>query len=261
MALLTAEDVWHDIALDSALQGPTVGVSVSLNFPGLTPKLREEMKALISNTLEALVAIGIYPVLLDATANPLPAYDRHRIQGVIVLGGGDIHPEIAGHPPEVPNSFGADARADLHTMALIRHFTEESAPVLGICRGSQLLNLAFGGSIIADVGAGTTHRSAADTPSFARELVTLKRGSRLQRICGAEQMLVEAAHHQAVDHVSEAFLAAAWASDGVVEAIEHREDAWVVGVQWHPEASSADRKVFLRMLENFKSSIDAGKIP
>lgn len=247
---LQAEEVWC-VTVPTSRNRPRVGISVSLNFPGLTPRFREEMKDLIATTLEAVVEVGLEPILLDATGETSTTNEERQLQGVVVLGGGDIHPEIAGHSAEVPNSFGTDAQADLRTLRLIRQAAAREVPVLGICRGSQLLNVAFGGTIVPDLGVGTLHRSSPGGPSYVTETVLLEEGSRVRSVYDTQRAQVSAAHHQAIERPAAPMRVTAYAEDGVVEAIEHSEADWMVGIQWHPEAPGADRESFLRLLRAF----------
>lgn len=255
---LTEIEIWKEVSGVEPQPRFPVGVSVSLNFPGMTQKLRREMKSLIVNTLETLVSLDMHPILLDATALELPSIEDHELEGLVVLGGGDVHPKIAKHEPDVPNAFGADARADTYTISLIRQAFEQKIPILGICRGAQILNVSYGGTIIPDLGEFTIHRTTnKDDQSFAVEAVELKEESRVGKIYGSNNVRVFAAHHQAIDRVGDGFMTTAWARDGNIEAIEHQRSEWVVGVQWHPEVPEADRGHFLGMLNEFKSAMSS----
>lgn len=229
--------------------GPRVAVLVSLNFPDLTPPVADLVRRFTRCALETLVDLGASYELFDtSTALPDPtavaAYDR-----LLVLGGGDVSATCyGGRDDDVPNSYGVDRRADDDSIAALRAAVEAERPVLAICRGAQLLNVAWGGSIIPDIADYALHRGGPDEPMFLDEKVSLVHGTRLQKIFGGDRLTVRSGHHQAVDRVADGFVVAAVADDGIVEALEH-PDRWVLAVQWHPEdddGSKADREALFR---------------
>jgi putative glutamine amidotransferase len=229
--------------------GPRVAVLVSLNFPGLTPPVADLVRRFTRCALETLVGLGATYELFDTStplANPadVTAYDR-----VLVLGGGDVSATCYGGSDEgIPNSYGVDRRADDDTIAVIRAAVVAERPVLAICRGSQLVNVAWGGTVIPDIADYALHRGGPDDPMFLDEKVTVLPDTRLRRIFGTDRLTVRSGHHQAVDRVADGLVVAAVADDGIVEGIEH-PDRWLVGVQWHPEdddGSAADREVLFR---------------
>jgi putative glutamine amidotransferase len=113
-------------------------------------------------------------------------------------------------------------------------------PTLAICRGSQLLNVAFGGTLIPDISDWEMHHGGSGEPLFIDEPVILEPDSEIARILGRTEVTVRNGHHQAVAEVAPALRATARAHDGIVEGTEHRDASWVVGVQWHPEEPQAD---------------------
>lgn len=256
---LTAEDVLPAESDSLPALAPCIGVSVSLNFPGLTFSSREAMRQLIRNSLQTLVEVGARPVLLDASAESLPDLGAvRRLEGLLVLGGGDIHPDFALHSlgstsdfRSVSNTFGVDRRADEHSLEVIRCVLVQESPVLAICRGHQLLNVAFGGTIIPDIGIDGTHRGLNDDAVFVDEMINLDEDSQVCMLLGRKTLYVRGAHHQAVDLVAPELRVTARAQDGTVEGLEHVESARILGVQWHPEESNASRSDFKALLTGF----------
>lgn len=171
---------------------------------------------------------------------------------LVVSGGGDVCPASYG-APETGQSIDTSAGADRSELALIRGAHARDLPVLGICRGMQLLNVACGGTLLQDIGGSSAdHPSIPDDPEAvcaARHPVRLEAGSRLAAVYGCLERDVNTIHHQAVDRVAAGFRVTAWAPDGVVEGIE-RTDGWLaLGVQWHPEKSlDADALLFSAFL-------------
>jgi putative glutamine amidotransferase len=164
--------------------------------------------------------------------------------GLLVLGGGDIDATVAGHTEPAVNSYGVDRRADEDSLAAIHAAVDAERPVLGLCRGAQLVNVAFGGTIVPDLSDFVLHRGGPGEPLFIDEPVTVLGGTRLAQLLGEGTVVGRTGHHQAVDRVAPDLRVAARALDGVVEGVEH-PDRWVLGVQWHPEdpaGSASDRR-------------------
>lgn len=152
--------------------------------------------------------------------------DAEGCGGLLLPGGGDLDPALYGQPNQ--GSAPPDPGLDALELALLRRFTAERKPVLGICRGCQAINVFYGGTLHQDIpghsqteGRDRLHRVAAAD------------GSLSQRLFGPA-CTVNSAHHQAVDRLGEGLAAEAWAEDGVVEALRH-ETLPVWGLQWHPE--------------------------
>lgn len=177
-------------------------------------------------------AAGGAVVLLPPTAAVDTVLDR--IDGLVISGGQDLDPSRYGAAPEAGKTY--DPARDEYEIALVRGARERGIPVLAICRGMQVTNVAFGGSLIVDIDATTTHRPTTGAAQLdERHPVRIDVGSRLSRAYGVTERTVNTIHHQAVDRLAEGFRAVAWAPDGIVEAIEPDGDWAYWGVQWHPE--------------------------
>ena len=151
--------------------------------------------------------------------------DPETCDGLVLPGGGDVDPSLYGQ--ENQGSRGIDAERDAREISVLRYFWEHNKPVLGICRGCQVINVAFGGSLHQDIpGHGRTdgqdhqHKASTEDP-FLRAIY-------------GERFVVNSAHHQSVDRLGEGLTAVQWADDGTIEAIRH-ESLPVFAVQWHPE--------------------------
>lgn len=166
-----------------------------------------------------------------------------RIDGLILSGGVDVDPHLFGQEP-LPGLGPVSPERDRSELALTREALAAGMPILAICRGIQVLNVAAGGTIIQDVDSARfpdllKHRQEAPW-WHASHAVEVEPGSRLADLLGLKAGMstirVNSFHHQAVDRVAEPLTAVARSPDGVVEAVEHRDDRrFVVGVQWHPE--------------------------
>lgn len=188
----------------------------------------------IQSVLKAGGAPVIIPALTDgATLRSIVA----NLDGLILTGGADINPLWYGEQP-VEQLQEVDPVRDQYELKLLKLATDRNIPVLGICRGEQLINVAFGGTLYQDIPSQReSHikhvQSLPDhTPSH---LLTVAAGSQLEQITGRQQLMANSVHHQAVKEVAPGFKATAFTSDSIVEAIEAWPDRPIMGVQWHPE--------------------------
>jgi putative glutamine amidotransferase len=202
------------------------------------------------NYAEQVAAAGGVPVLLP----PVPgiAGAVGRLDALVLTGGGDIDPAAYGAAPH-PRTGRVSPERDQAELDLLAAALAAGLPVLGICRGLQLLNIARGGTLhqhLADLGppVGRPAADAGHTPppgSFGRHPVRVAAGSMLAGILQADQPLaVPTAHHQAIDQLGAGLIATAWAADGIIEAAElagGEHHPFVLAVQWHPEAGDDPR--------------------
>ena len=198
---------------------------------------------------DPIAAAGGVPVLLAPSSGVDEILDR--IDGLVISGGEDLEPGRYGAPAQEDKTY--DPARDEFEIALIRGARTRALPVLAICRGLQVVNVAFGGTLIVDIAATDAHRTltAADEQVSARHEVTFAQDSQLAALYGTTQRTVNTIHHQAPDAVAPGFRAVAWAPDGVIEAIEHVEsesdgsrETWPLwAVQWHPEKMLAPHEI------------------
>lgn len=191
--------------------------------------------------LQALERAGadgavLMPFSLDEAA---AARRLRRFDGLVVVGGGDVDPARYGAEARPEVAHVQPARDGLE-IPLLRAAVEDGVPVLAICRGIQVLNVAMGGTLHQHI-SDWSHLAAHRSPDGSREAfhdVRIEPGTRLHKAVGAERVTTFSHHHQAVDVLGEGLAAVAWADDGLVEGVEH-ERGWVVGIQWHAEATAA----------------------
>jgi len=185
---------------------------------------------------ESVRRAGGTPRVLDLAADA-PADVVSSIDGLLLTGGGDVLPSIYGATAH-PAFDAAEPGRDEYEMELVRRALDADIPVLAICRGIQVLNVARGGTLIQDipdeVGTTVNHRVPTPPHSLAHD-VWIESGSRLEQLLAAETRPVNSRHHQAVKEPGEGLIVTATAPDGVIEAIEDATRRFCVGVQWHPE--------------------------
>jgi putative glutamine amidotransferase len=172
-----------------------------------------------------------------------------RFDGLLLAGGGDIEPARYG-AGDHPAQYGTDPDRDELELELARAAVRMDLPTLGICRGVQLLNVAFGGTLtqhLPDTGGQVEHR---DEAKQAMHGVEVEEGSRLAEALGQRLARCRSHHHQGLDRLGDGFRPVAWAPDGLVEGIE-RDQGWTLGVLWHPESTAAADPVQHRLLQAF----------
>jgi putative glutamine amidotransferase len=197
------------------------------------------------NYAEQVVAAGGVPVLLPPVGGIAAAVGR--LDGLILTGGGDIDPAAYGAPPH-PRTGRVSVERDRAELELLAAALAAGLPVLGICRGLQLLNIARGGTLhqhLADLESATDPAHTPEPGTFGCHPVRVAAGSKLAGILGSDRPLaVPTAHHQAIDRLGSGLTATAWAADGVIEAAELADGdhhPFVLAVQWHPEAGDDPR--------------------
>jgi putative glutamine amidotransferase len=202
-----------------------------------TPAVSERRYALPCEYVDSVRAAGAEVVVLPHGA---PAALLDRLDALVLAGGGDIEPSRyqAEHHE---TTYMVDPLRDQFEIGLVEHALEQSLPVLAICRGMQILNVARGGSLVSHVperwGEAVVHRAPPREP--IKHEVEVEAASRLSAILGAAGPFdVVSWHHQAIDRLGAGLRVVARAPDGVPEAIETAGPDWTFGVQWHPELSA-----------------------
>lgn len=188
--------------------------------------------------LRTLDAAGAIPVVLPPTGTDHLGPLLDRLDGLCLSGGPDLDPAAYGAPDRHVELGPTEPSLDAFELSLVRMGLQRGMPMLAICRGSQALNVACGGTLHQHVPG---HRQA-EMATEATHDVEIESRSRLHRMVRTRTLAVNSFHHQAVDQVGEGLRVVARAPDGTIEAIEG--DGFVVGVQWHAETLSAHMSLF-----------------
>jgi putative glutamine amidotransferase len=183
------------------------------------------------------------PVDADIAGRVLDGLD-----GLLLTGGKDVDPAVYGQPPH-PRTDQPARQRDAWELALLRAALQRRLPVLGICRGAQVLNVALGGTLhqhLPDVIGHGGHR--AGNAEFSTLPVRTVPGTRLAGLVG-ESVDARCYHHQAIAELGDGLVVSGWDGDGVIEALELPGDGFVLAVQWHPEESLDDLRLFSAIVE------------
>jgi len=191
--------------------------------------------------VRSVVAAGGVPVLIPPTDVAPEILDD--VDAMVFTGGSDINPAVYGQEPH-PASSGFYDHRDAAELELMRAALGQAMPVLGICRGMQLLNVARGGDLIQHL-EGDTHKGPPGM--YTRHSVTVLAGTHLAGVLGTDAH-THSCHHQAPGRLGEGLRVAATAEDGTVEAIEDPAATYVVGVLWHPEEDEERGAALFRAL-------------
>ena len=191
-----------------------------------------------SKYIESLARAGAGMCWVELSAPEQAVQDALTCDGLLLPGGGDMDPKFYGQA-RIPACGEPNLLRDAAEPLLLRAFLAADKPVLGICRGIQVMNAVLGGDLYQDI---KPFEHLPHNDHWAKvHTVTVRRGTLLSRILGQDTVLVNSQHHQAVDRVAPGFTLAALSEDGIVEAIEKPDAGFCLGVQWHPEwLSDAD---------------------
>jgi putative glutamine amidotransferase len=209
----------------------------------------------------ALASVGAAPVMIPLMPQDVATlraiYDS--LDGVFLAGGVDVDP-TSYHEPREDLCGRTDLDRDAVELQLAEWARADGKPLLGVCRGLQIMNVEAGGSLYQDCAeyfSGSMKHDYFPTAGYARDFlahaVTLAPGSRLREIMGADEVMVNSMHHQGLNRVANGLNPSATAPDGLIEALEGSGDAFCVGVQWHPEmlvdSDVATRRLFVAFID------------
>lgn len=216
------------------------------------------------NYVRSLEGAGLIPMIVPPLTNPAQAGEiLDAASGLLLTGGEDVDPKLYGAPSH-PKLGAINPTRDATELALFNAARERQLPVLAICRGIQLLNVACGGTLYQDLPSERPSNIQHDQPndrSARTHDVTITAGSRLAAATGTATMAVNSYHHQAVCRLGEGLRVTSTAPDGVIEGVESADpDWWVLSVQWHPEdlttdARSWDRGIFKAFADEVAASV------
>jgi len=239
---------------------PLIGINCDID--GDKPR----MVGLSALYVQALKNSGAIPVVLPPMSEADLKTVIANLDGVLMIGGADYPPNLYGQKTE-PKTVEMDEERWRFDILLAKTVVDKTnLPFLGICAGSQALNISRGGSLIQDIptklpGMKVAHASKDGwQKGFNKHEVTFSKSTKLKSIYGIDKLNVPTSHHQCVDKVGDNLQIAATADDGMIEAVELKGDRFVVGVQWHPERDfAANQELFKKFVGVAREIANSGE--
>jgi putative glutamine amidotransferase len=213
------------------------------------------------NYIQSVIAAGGVPYIIPVNDEEEVIREQVlNVNGLILSGGDDVFPQFYGEEP-LEKLGGVFPERDIFDSRLIKFALELRKPIFAICRGIQILNVTFGGTLYQDlsyIDNCTIKHDQYSRSDLSTHTVTFSSESRLYKIFG-DSTRVNSFHHQAIKDVAPGFRVAAVAKDGVIEAIEKEGDDYVVAVQWHPEMLAHKDPLMLTLFKTFVAEADKKK--
>lgn len=233
---------------------PVIGITCST----------EDHKHFINNDyVEAVIQAGGIPLIIPMGVELDIPRISDLVDGLMMSGGNDPNPLLYGQEPH-PMLGEVTPDRDSLEVELARHFLYINKPIFGICRGMQVLNIAVGGTLYQDIHSenkGVLLQHKQDAPrDHQSHFISIPEGTLFHRLAGKDRIVVNSFHHQAVRDIAPSFVLSGIASDGIIEAIESPTHRFVVGVQWHPEATAIKGEEFsVQLFKRFVQECAAGR--
>jgi putative glutamine amidotransferase len=235
---------------------PLVGITTYVT-PARWGNWEQEAALIPAQYVQAVERAGGRPLLVPPSAEGI-AETLDALDALIFSGGSDLSPETYGQEPH-PETYGVVPERDDAELALLTAALERDLPVLAICRGSQVLNVALGGDLLQHLPEVVGDEKHKHTPgAYADHDVSIEPGTRIGRLLG-EDVPVKSHHHQGFGRLGSGLVEAARAEDGTIEAVEDPSRRFTLGVLWHPEAGE-DLKLFEELVNEAREYRAAAQV-
>jgi putative glutamine amidotransferase len=201
-------------------------------------KLKPNYETWLRKLHKGIEIVDLYSLPLNEVLNQVPNFS-----GILLSGGSDIHPGMYGRGEDLPFCQNIDEMRDFIEKALIERAFQHKIPLLGICRGQQVLNVVMKGTLFADIPAFCNSTIVHSGEKDVYHTIRIRKGSLLNKLSGLTEGMVNSAHHQAVCAVAPDFKVSAYSEDRLIEAIEAGDTInhpFCLAVQWHPERMDLD---------------------
>jgi len=207
----------------------------------------------------SVLRAGGTPILLPIIPDTAAIHQQiELLDGLVISGGQDVHPQHYSEAP-APWLETTCLERDLFELAAIRHAHHLHKPIFGICRGLQLMNVAFGGSLFQDIHNDFSKEALPHSQKLKKDeisqKVSLAEDSWLESIYGKNELSINSFHHQAIKDLAPGFQVSARAEDGIIEAIEKIDERFLLGVQWHPEMMTEKHSDMQHLFNSFVEQV------
>lgn len=206
---------------------------------GVSSNVKEDILSVPLSNIRAITQFGGIPFVLPNIVGDEIDQIAGTLDGLLLTGGGDIDPTLFGEEP-LPGLGNIVPDRDRFEVALIQKMLELDKPILGICRGAQIMSIAAGGDMYQDIYSQKNEpllQHDQQAPNWhGSHFVEVTDGSLLHQVVGVDKFKVNSYHHQALRKMPDDFIVSGVASDGVIESFESTKHAFAMGVQWHPES-------------------------
>ncbi|WP_163538712.1 gamma-glutamyl-gamma-aminobutyrate hydrolase family protein [Gracilibacillus sp. YIM 98692] len=229
---------------------PVVGITSSMVNHNNIPSYNIHEKH-----IQAVIKAGGVPVIIPTGTNEMTEVWVRICHGIILSSGEDIDPNTFGANPS-PKIQKTNKKRDFTEVELVKNALKQGKPILGLCRGATMLNVALGGTVIQDIETNNTkamkHNQQATRPE-PTHYIQIDETSELYQIIGSSNILVNSMHHQAIDQIAPNLKKTAVAPDGVIEAVEgtDKTSPMLMGIQWHPEEMAGEDPIMQRLFDRF----------
>ncbi len=214
-------------------------------FIGITTKENERDFYITKKIPELVIERGAFPLMLPGYDNELYIKElSNTLSGLILAGGGDVDPALYGE--QNTNSREINLKRDIFEITLVKSMYALRKPILAICRGMQVVNVAFGGTLIQHID-GHYQKEPRDKTTHR---IFIRQGTILYDIIKKDSIEVNSFHHQAIKDIAPMFRVSAVSQDGIIEGIEHLEHPFLIGIQFHPEYMH-EKEPFKRLFDAF----------
>lgn len=237
---------------------------------GIVPSVEGEAREYVLNMVdvEAIKAMGGIPILLSYVEKEEEITQLVQIiDGLYLVGGNDIDPSYFNEDPH-PELGEVNPTRDAFEMLILRGFLTRNKPVLGVCKGSQMINVVLGGNLYQDIYSQVRnpliqHHQKSPT-THASHTIDLVEGTKLCNIVGQSRIKVNSRHHQAIRNVGTDIIVSSRSNDGIIESIESTKHDFVIGVQWHPEnllvaKDHSSKRIYQSFIEACKDRKKGGR--
>ena len=231
------------------MKKPLIGITLDNEDPGNYSKF--PWYAIRKNYLDSVEKLGGIPFPLHHTKKNINEI-FNLLDGLIITGGNfDIDPNIYGKKSK--GSRTIKNNRTIFEMSLCKKFLKSSKPILGICGGHQLINIACGGTLIQDIKEyykDSLEHEQINPRNETSHIVNIVKNTYLSKILEEQEIMVNSAHHQSIDKLGKNLLINGFAKDNIIESIEHTSHNWCLGIQWHPEflITNNDKKIIKKFI-------------